>query len=107
MTIYISFDEFNSTLQISRTYTKCTLNEEDSFLKIKFIQTQCIFHTDFGEFAPVKVYDTYEGPYVVTPRVYPQKLETKEKLMNDDVTIKIIPLAKVPNIKNGLTATIG
>lgn len=107
MIIYISFDQFDSSLQISRTHTKCTLKEEDSFLKINFIQTQCVFNTNFGELAPAKIYDIYEGPYEVTPRVYPQKLNTKEKLMNDDVVVRIIPLAKVPNIKNGLTATIG
>ena len=54
-----------------------------------------------------RTYPIYEGEYVVTPRVYEQKLFTDEKLMEDDVTVLVIPKAEVLNIQNGLTVTIG
>jgi hypothetical protein len=53
------------------------------------------------------VHPSFDGPYEVTPRFYEQKLETKEKLMIDDVTVEIIPAYEVPNIAGGLTVTIG
>lgn len=54
-----------------------------------------------------RTYPIYEGEYIVTPRVYEQKLLTDEKLMEDDVTVLVIPKAEVLNIQNGLTVTIG
>lgn len=49
----------------------------------------------------------YNDDYVVTPRVFEQTLETKEKTMRDDLTITEIPLAEVSNPQGGITATIG
>ena len=53
------------------------------------------------------IHPTYDGEYSVTPRFYEQKLETKEKLMIDDVTVEIIPAHEVTNPAGGLTVTIG
>ncbi len=53
------------------------------------------------------IHPIYDGEYSVTPRFYEQTLETKEKLMIDDVTVEIIPAYEVPNIAGGLTVTIG
>ena len=53
------------------------------------------------------VHPSYDGPYEVTPRFYEQKLETKEKLMIDDVTVEVIPAHEVTNPAGGLTVTIG
>lgn len=86
---------------------KVSFDEINSSLDIKFIQTECTFTTNFGEVILVKTDDVYEGDYEVTPRVYEQTLETKDKLMTDDVLVRVIPLAKVMNIKNGYTVTIG
>lgn len=52
-------------------------------------------------------YPTYEGEYVVIPKVYSQLLETNAKAMADDVTVREIPKSEVPNAFNGLTVTIG
>ena len=52
-------------------------------------------------------YDTYDGAYTITPRVYEQTMATESKLMERDVSILSIPLTKVSNLKGGLTATIG
>ena len=53
------------------------------------------------------VHPSYDGPYEVTPRFYEQKLETKEKLMTDDVTVDVIPVHEVTNPAGGITVTIG
>lgn len=81
--------------------------EVDTELNVLFIQTKCTFDADFGEIFLVNTADVYPGPYDVIPRVYQQILETKDKLMNDDVTVEIIPLTKTLNHSNGYTVTIG
>lgn len=53
------------------------------------------------------IFPIYDGEYSVTPRFAEQNLETKNKLMTDDVTVEIIPAYEVPNIAGGLTVTIG
>lgn len=82
-------------------------NEVDALLAAKFIQSECTFNTNFGEVFLVKTDDFYEGDYTVIPRVYQQILETKDKVMLDDVTVEVIPLSKVLNLQNGYTVTIG
>ena len=49
----------------------------------------------------------YEGEYEVTPRLYAQYLDTDGKLMNDDVTVYEIPVARTSNPQGGLTVLIG
>lgn len=86
---------------------KVSFNEVDSYISTKFIQTKCTFNTNFGEIFQIRTDDKYEGEYNVIPRVYQQTLETKDKLMLDNVTVEIIPLSKVINLSNGYTVTIG
>lgn len=50
--------------------------------------------------------DTYQGPYYVIPEVEPQLLNTKHKLMADDVTVWAIPYTEVSN-PDGTTVIIG
>lgn len=83
-----------------------SFQEEETF-KARFVQYECTFRPTFGEVITIQNNDTYDGDYNVIPRVYQQILPTKDKLMRDDVTVEIIPLAKVKNIKNGYTVTIG
>lgn len=84
-----------------------SFNEVDSFIATNFIQTKCTFNTNFGEVFLINTGETYDGDYNVTPRVYQQTLETKDKLMLDDITVEIIPLSKTINLSNGYTVTIG
>ena len=84
-----------------------SFEEIDSALKVQFAQTECTFRADFGEVIFIKTDDTYVGDYDVIPRVYQQILETKDKLMLDDVTVEEIPIQTVINLSNGFTATIG
>lgn len=86
---------------------RVNLEEVNSELAVSFIQTECTFKTDFGEVTFIRTDDTYEGEYTVTPRVYQQTLETKDKLLTDDVIVEIIPFSKVINLSNGYTVTIG
>lgn len=51
--------------------------------------------------------DEYTGDYDVTPKAIAQVLETKQKLMTDDVRIRKIPFHEVSNPHGGTTITIG
>lgn len=51
--------------------------------------------------------ETYDGDYTVTPRVFEQELETKNKLMASNVTVLAIPYSEVSNNSGGNTVTIG
>lgn len=82
-------------------------DEVDSYIATNFIQTECTFKTNFGEIFLVKTDDVYNGDYNIIPRVYQQVLETKDKVMLDDVTVENIPLSRVINLSNGYTVTIG
>ena len=50
--------------------------------------------------------EEYNGSYEVTPKVEAQILQTAEKVMRDDVTIKEIPYAEVTNPAGGTTIII-
>lgn len=52
--------------------------------------------------------ETYAGPYEVTPLVASEVvLETRKKLMRDDVTVRKVPQYEVSNDAGGYTLTIG
>lgn len=48
----------------------------------------------------------YEGEYEVTPKLEKQTLETKNKLLNKDVTIKEVPVYKVRNNSGGFSVYV-
>ena len=100
MRLCVSFNEIDSDICAKFIQTECIFNTN-------FVQTECTLNTSFGEVFRVKSDDVYEGDYDVIPRVYQQVLPTKDKLMLDNVTVEIIPLAKVINVSNGYTVTIG
>lgn len=51
--------------------------------------------------------DIYDGEYIVTPKPYiEQTLETREKVMADDVTVLAIPYYETSNV-SGITIYIG
>lgn len=51
--------------------------------------------------------DPYEGPYEVTPKAHdPVILETREKVMNDNVTVLKVPYFETSNLFDGKTAYI-
>lgn len=50
--------------------------------------------------------EPYEGEYTVIPAVTEQTLETREKLLADNITVKEIPYYEVSN-PTGTTVIIG
>lgn len=53
-------------------------------------------------------FDKYTGGYTVTPKVWSESvLETKRKLLSDNVTVTKIPQYKVSNDYGGYTLIIG
>ncbi len=53
-----------------------------------------------------KAYPIYDGPYIVTPKVYDQYLDTDNKALLEDVKVKEITYSVTQNEK-GLTVQIG
>ena len=51
--------------------------------------------------------DVYDGSYTVTPAFSEQWLETKDKIMVDDVTIEPIMVSRTTNLSGGTTIYIG
>ena len=59
---------------------------------------------------PVRVIDVhphYTGEYIVEPTLYDQTLETNDKVMDDDVTVKRIAVSYTENQTGGNTVYIG
>ena len=50
--------------------------------------------------------DSYDDGYIVTPRVHAQTLNTKNKLMKDNVSVLAIPYYETSNL-SGKTVYIG
>lgn len=47
--------------------------------------------------------DPYEGAYEVTPKISAQKLETKKKVLTDDINVKGVPAYETSNTAGGKT----
>ena len=64
---------------------------------------------DFGEIQelPPEKLPHYEGEYEVTPTFADQTMETSGLLMEEDVKIEAIPVARVSNNAGGMTVIIG
>lgn len=69
------------------------------------------FRPKFGSFQTVTTLldslDWYEGDYEVTPKPEAQTLQTAQKTMRDDMTVKAIPYFDVSNTAGGKTIYIG
>lgn len=61
-----------------------------------------------SELVPVGDYEHYKGDYSVTPKAQGQTLETKNKVMDFNVTVREIPYKETPNSGGrGMTVRIG
>ena len=79
-------------------------------IELRFAENRANVQMDFGEFQTVTKLlggDPYMGDYKIRPLVEAQKLQTKHKVMTDDLTVLEIPYAEVTNTSGGMTATIG
>lgn len=52
-------------------------------------------------------YPVFPGPYEVTPNLSDQVLETAQKRMTDDLTVKAVPIYRTANPSGGNTIIIG
>ena len=104
--INIAFNEENNSFEpvIKKEIISATINPiiiHTSFQKSKYKYTfdPPVVRSPYG-------YDDYEGPYVAVPSVSEFQLQTDDKHMLDNITIKEIPFAMVSNT-SGYTVTIG
>lgn len=58
-----------------------------------------------GTYTPEGI-ETYDGDYTVIPKTTEQNIQTKNKMMKDNVTIRQIPFHEFSN-DSGTTAVIG
>lgn len=82
---------------------------EQSF-DVAFTETDRTFDIGFENLllVPEKLdFEYYTGNYEVIPEVTEQVLQTKQKMMEEDVIVKPVPYAEVSNTSNGTTVTIG
>ncbi len=78
-------------------------------IKTSFVESDISISTEFSDVIEVVTSDVpyYEGDYTVIPLAEEEKiLETKNKLMSDDVTVKKVPIYSVDN-EHGQTVSIG
>lgn len=84
--------------EISKTFTSSLTGQFRTFI------------SNFKGIQPITTYvggEEYSGEYVMTPKVREQIMQTKDKVMTDDVTIKSIPFFDVSNNSGGTTVYIG
>ena len=85
-------------------------SELDRLLDVSFNETQSKLELDFGEIQQVAAdgkYTLFQGEYAVTPTVDGTSVPTKDKLMEDDLTVNPIPYFDVSNTSGGTTIYIG
>lgn len=90
-------------------YFDIEFNNNDMSFDVDMKEKNESFCLDFGNIQTVtKAYDKYYyGDYEVTPKVTSQTLQTKDKLMSDDVVVKEIPFFETSNNAGGNTIYIG
>ena len=81
--------------------------ELNQSFNVKFTEIEGSFNAGFGEISIISDAPRYTGDYEVTPKVNGQTLETKGKLMNENVEINAIPYFNVSNASGGNTVYIG
>lgn len=81
-----SYEEYELTVDDGESYDV----ELDTVIKVEYITG-----------------DMYGGPYEVTPKIESVVLATRNKTMNNDVTVFEIPYVEVRNPVGGKTVTIG
>lgn len=72
-----------------------TLREEKELFKLKL------------DLAYKELHEHYKGEYIINPKIVSQKMETKDKIMDDDVTINEIYFNETENLSGGMTVQIG
>lgn len=82
---------------------------DEKTFNVQLQQNRSAFDAQFGQVQHITEYvggELFEGDCTVTPRVEEQIMETKEKVMPDNVTIRAIPVYRVSNMSGGTTVYI-
>lgn len=95
--IYVDDNRLHVSMGVTQKITP-TLSNETHKLGIHE-SNQIIMQT------PI-IYDMYEGDLIVKPKDYEQQLETKNKIVPDNVTVLEIPFIETSN-ESGTTVYIG
>lgn len=90
---------FKVEFNISNQQIPIRFNSSDQCIPIAFKNIHQVTATPKVE--------TYTGAYEVTPAVVSQTMETAQKFMTDNVTVKAIPFFQVGNTSGGDTIYIG
>lgn len=77
---------------------EATFSELESRMEVDFGEVQKCTELVGGEL--------YDGACTVLPKVEDQVLQTQNKIMPDNVTVKAVPYAEVSNQAGGVTVTI-
>lgn len=84
--------------------------EADQFIPLKFdfSEVEQKIPLQFENIQEVHIAGkgAYDGPYTVIPTVDEQKLETAQRILLEDVTVKAIPYYAVSNVSGGTTIYI-
>lgn len=78
--------------------------------EVKFNPSNQKIPVEFSHFQPVTLapdVDFYEGSYEVIPKTSEQTLETKDKILTENIQICEIPYYDVANTAGGSTVYIG
>ena len=79
---------------------------ENLLLEVQF-QESTSLDADMGQVIEVPTAPPYKGEYEVIPKFTEEVLETKNKLMKDNVVVYPIEVARVSNPSGGTTVYIG
>lgn len=75
--------------------------------RMEQIRDDAEVNLSIGDITVVIGTDDYSGDYEVTPSFETQTLNTRLKMMTDDVTVKAIPVSRTTNPAGGKTIYIG
>lgn len=93
-------------IQESTGRLKCVIFSKKPVLKCA-LQSERPVLKGFVNISRGGAIDVYDGEYIVTPKPYDaQTLETRHKVMIDDVTVLAIPYYETSNV-SGITIYIG
>ena len=99
------FAEFGGVVDESIEIPISIAFSETGSIDAKFNDSRDLF-AEFGSTTVIDKSPTYDGDYIVTPKVIEQMLPTKDKRMIDDVTVLKIPYYETINVAGGNTVFI-
>lgn len=86
-------------------YMRVQFHSDDVSIPITWAAQDASLTANFGAVHEIHTGDVYDGDYLVIPKTSPQLLETKDKMMLDDVTVTAIPYWETHN-PDGMTVYI-